>query len=230
MIIKRKCFSFGLTLIDKKPITLDEVEKLNKIYPGFIDNSHEDLTKNLKLGKKLDNYLAMRIFKNNKYKLLGVRPISDNINSNPTTKSYYLYFDSSTQIDLDKLKKFGLLTYDDLIEGREEGSTLKNPNVTLFGKKIIFDKIGKFNSFNFNEFKRKVKLDDFYKAIYEYINEFGDKLSLNDVKRRMKLGEVTWNGMDNILTVIFEDSTTGLCYSFNFESPNDKVEVKYVFD
>ena len=231
MIIKRKCFSlFDNFGIDKKPITLDEVEKLNKIYPGFIDNSHEDLTKNSKLGEKLNNYSAWKVFKNNKYKLLGVRPISD-MNSNSTAKNYYLYFDSSTQIDLDELKGMGLFTYDDLIERRKGGSTSKNPNVSLFGKKIIFyDGVGRFNSFNLNELNRRVKLDDFYKAIYEYENEFGDKLSLNDVKRRMKLGEIVWDGIDNVLFIYFENSTTGLNYSFLFKSPNDKVEVGEVSD
>lgn len=237
MIIKRKCFSlFGNFGIDKKPITLNEVKELSKKYPGFVCKSIEDVTKFYILGKELNKYSSMKIFKNNKYKLLGVRPISD-IDSNSSIKSYYLYFNPSTQINYDELNSAGLLTYDDLIKEQKEGlisktSNPKIPNVSLFGKKIMFDNgIGSFNSFNINELKRRVKLDDFYKAIYDWEREFGDNLSLNSIKKRIELSEVYWDGlMDDALYVIFEDFTTGLFYSFRFKSSNDKVEVEEVGD
>lgn len=53
MIIKRKCFSlFGFSnpfkiKVDEKPITLKEVEELNKTYPGFITIAYKNKNWNL---------------------------------------------------------------------------------------------------------------------------------------------------------------------------------------
>lgn len=75
MIIKRKCFSlFGFgnffkIKVDEKPITLKEVEELNKTYPGIIITAN----KNENWNKFFKWLVGTDTFAGNKYTLKGIK-------------------------------------------------------------------------------------------------------------------------------------------------------------
>lgn len=167
MIIKRKCFSlFGFSnpfkiKVDEKPITLKEVEELNKTYPGFITIAYKNKNWNLFFLKWL---MSTGTFAGNKYTLKGIKEIIDN--KIPKAHHYnYVYFDPSTKLMI-KDRKENIWTYKDFINKLDDIDKSKKLNINLFNKKIDFiNGSSNFKSFDINKFKRNVKLDDLYKKV-----------------------------------------------------------------
>ena len=237
MIIKRKMFGlFDLFLpkFNMDPITIKEVQDLDRKYQGFIFDAYVNpKTKKLNYQEninywKRDNWKTFK--DNNKVKILGIREISDVKAPGIGDRYFYAYFDKPTV--LLKPPSPDYFTVEKFME--KERSKNMIPDVKFLGKKISFDDGSNFFSqFNTQKLERRVKIDDFYDAILRYEGDrptIEPPLTKFNIKSRLDF-YVVWDNSRKCLDITFLDKKgSDFFWTFNFFSPDDEVEVSYSGD